>query len=145
MLVLIPLSNGYQMYINFSLSKDPTCIYKNKTFKFQLSTEDISYHYIYWEANKHLETFTSRSTVAELYSKVSKNFTLRTPSKINHLTYLKRGLSVVTIPTSISDGLKSADNTDDRQLMAVWGNNTMSFNHQTVQKPAELQGWLTIL
>lgn len=36
-----------------------------------------------------------------------------------HVTYLKRGLSVVTIPTSNSDGLKSADNTDDRQLMAV--------------------------
>lgn len=34
---------------------------------------------------------------------------------------MKRGLSVVTMPTSISDGLKSADNTDDRQLMAVCG------------------------
>ena len=35
------------------------------------------------------------------------------------ITYLKRGISVVTIPTSNSDGLKSADNTDDKQLMAV--------------------------
>ena len=34
-------------------------------------------------------------------------------------THLNRGLSVVTMPTSISDGLKSADSTDERQLMAV--------------------------
>lgn len=40
----------------------------------------------------------------------------KTNEKGNHL---KRGLSVVTIPTSNSDGLKSADNTEDKQLMAV--------------------------
>ena len=34
-------------------------------------------------------------------------------------TYLNLGLSVVMIPTSSSEGLKSADSTDDKQLMAV--------------------------
>ena len=45
--------------------------------------------------------------------------TYKKNEKANHL---KRGLSVVTIPTSNSDGLKSADNTEDKQLMAVCKN-----------------------
>ena len=52
-------------------------------------------------------TATETSIAAITYKKHEKG---------NHL---KRGLSVVTIPTSNSDGLKSADNTEDKQLMAV--------------------------
>lgn len=52
-------------------------------------------------------TATETSIAAITYKKNEKG---------NHL---KRGLSVVTIPTSNSDGLKSADNTEDKQLMAV--------------------------
>ena len=52
-------------------------------------------------------TATEKSIAAITYKK---------NEKANHL---KRGLSVVTIPTSNSDGLKSADNTEDKQLMAV--------------------------
>jgi len=33
--------------------------------------------------------------------------------------YLNLGLSVVTTPTSISDGLKSAESTDDKHVIAV--------------------------
>jgi hypothetical protein len=37
----------------------------------------------------------------------------------SQLTYLKCGFALVTAPTSISDALKSADNTVDRHVIAI--------------------------
>jgi hypothetical protein len=49
-------------------------------------------------------------------------------------TYLNLGFSFVTMPTSISVGLKSTDRTVDRHMMANWGEKVYTV-HPHLVKP----------